>query len=302
LDNLSGAGPRRRGPRTGLAFALIVAVVAVAAAFLWMRAPVAAPEPSTSAPARPGTPRAPSPTPSPAGSGTGSVEIGAPENATVFVDGRRLGSGDQRVDLEPGGHDVRVDQPGHEPFVRQVQVIPGRTVRLQARPDVEAPVLHIDADVPGAQAFVDREFVGRTPVTVRDLLPGEHQINASAEGYEGQARTVVLEPGENEVMVRFKEVRLDESLAVTHKHGLGSCRGRLVATTEGLRYESDNSKDSFSLPLSQLEPLEVDYLKKNLRVKQRGGRTYNFTADEADVLLSFQKAVENARDRLAAGG
>jgi len=37
-------------------------------------------------------------------------------------------------------------------------------------------------------------------------------------------------------------------------------------------------------------------------VKQRGGRTYNFTADEADVLLSFQKAVENARDRLAAGG
>ena len=56
--------------------------------------------------------------------------------------------------------------------------------------------------------------------------------------------------------------------------------------------------DGFSVPFSSLEPLEVDYLKKNLRVKIRGGRKYNFTADSADDLLVFQKAVEAARARL----
>ena len=98
--------------------------------------------------------------------------------------------------------------------------------------------------------------------------------------------------------MRFKEVRLDESLAVKHKHGMGSCEGRLVATTGGLQYETDHDKDGFSIPFASLEPLEVDYLKKNLRVKVRGGRTYNFTAEDADDLLVFQREVEAARERL----
>ena len=69
-------------------------------------------------------------------------------------------------------------------------------------------------------------------------------------------------------MVRFKEVRLDERVDVVHKHGVGSCRGRLVATTAGLRYEAEKAGDSFQAPFSSLEPLQVDYLSRSLRVKQ----------------------------------
>lgn len=65
-----------------------------------------------------------------------------------------------------------------------------------------------------------------------------------------------------------------------------------------MRYETDHDKDGFSTPFSDLEPLEVDYLEKNLRLKLRGGRNYNFTAENADDLLVFQKAVEAARERL----
>jgi hypothetical protein len=42
----------------------------------------------------------------------------------------------------------------------------------------------------------------------------------------------------------------------------------------------------------------VDYLDRNLRVKKKGGKTWNFTADSADALLAFQKAVEKARAKL----
>ena len=71
-----------------------------------------------------------------------------------------------------------------------------------------------------------------------------------------------------------------------------------MATVAGLRYEADKAGDSFQVPFSSLEPLQVDYLNRNLRVKQRGGKTWNFTADSADALLVFQKAVEKARERM----
>ena len=154
------------------------------------------------------------------------------------------------------------------------------------------------ADVAGAQVFLDRKFLGEAPVTVSDVALGEHRVNVSVEGYEMFAEMIEVGPGTNEVDVRFKEVRLDEAIAVKHKHGVGSCRGRLVATTEGLRYETDHKKDGFTAAFPTLEPLEVDYLDKNLRVKVRGGRKYNFTAEDPDDLLVFQQAVEAARARL----
>ncbi len=170
--------------------------------------------------------------------------------------------------------------------------------RREPRPDAATLTLRVDADVPGANVFLDRRFLSTTPVETRELEPGPHRLNVSAEGHEMHAETIELAAGSREVMVRFKEVRLDEQIDVVHKHGVGSCRGRLVATTAGLRYTADKASDSFDAPFSSLEPLRVDYLNRNLRVKQRDGKTWNFTADGADALLTFQKVVEAARKRM----
>ena len=43
---------------------------------------------------------------------------------------------------------------------------------------------------------------------------------------------------------------------------------------------------------------EVIVRFKEVRLEQRGGKTWNFTAESADALLGFQKAVEAARKRL----
>lgn len=170
--------------------------------------------------------------------------------------------------------------------------------RTEPRAEAAATTLRVDADVPGANVFLDRKFLGTTPVETRDFEPGPHRLNVSAEGYEMYGESVVLAAGPNEVVVKFKEVRLDERVDVVHKHGVGSCRGRLVATTASLRFEAEKAGDSFEAPLPSLEPLQVDYLNRSLRVKQKGGKTWNFTADSADALLVFQKAVEKARERM----
>jgi hypothetical protein len=163
--------------------------------------------------------------------------------------------------------------------------------------------LRIDSDVPGAQVFIDRQFVGAAPVTTSEVKPGTHQINVSAPGYDGYAQSIDVSPGPRDIMVRFKEVRLDMKAEVVHKHGIGSCRGTLVATAQGLRYDTTNKSDAFAVPLANLEVLQIDYLEKNLKVKIKGGKQYNFTDPEgnADHLFVFQRDVDKARQRLLKG-
>ena len=161
--------------------------------------------------------------------------------------------------------------------------------------------LMIDSDVPGASVFIDRVYVGTTPVTAKDVAPGSHRLNASVQGYDGLAETVDVEPGEREIMLQFKLVRLDAAIDVVHKHRFGSCKGRLIANPKELRYDTDNKDDAFSTPLLALDEFAIDYLKKNLRIKPRGGKTYNFTDPEgnADRLFVFHRDVQKARERLA---
>ena len=180
----------------------------------------------------------------------------------------------------------------------EARATPRPRPRPEPRPEAAGPTLRVDADVPGANVFLDRKFLGTTPVETRDFAPGPHRLNVSAEGYEMYGETIELSSSSRDVTIRFKEVRLDEKVDVVHKHGVGSCKGRLLATTAGLRFEAGKAGDSFQVPFSSLEPLQLDYLNRGLRVKQKGGKTWNFTADSADTLLVFQKAVESARKRL----
>jgi hypothetical protein len=167
----------------------------------------------------------------------------------------------------------------------------------------EMGTLRIEADVPGAQVFLDRQFIGAAPVTAQNVKPGTHQLNVSAEGFESVAQSIDVAPGSRDIAVKFREVRLDVRLDVVHRHGIGSCRGSLVATPQGIRYETGNRDDQFTSPLLDLDTFQVDYLEKNLRLKLRRGKQFNFTDPEgnADRLFVFHRDVEKARERLRRG-
>jgi hypothetical protein len=158
--------------------------------------------------------------------------------------------------------------------------------------------------VDGAHVFVDRQYVGNTPLVTSDIAPGRHSESVSAEGYDGASESVeVGASGRTDLHMSLKAVRLNASLPVVHKHAIGSCEGTLRADSTGLRYETSNASDRFAMPFGDLEVFTVDYAKKTLRVKRREGRTWNFTtkAATADPLLSFQHEVDRAREKLAAG-
>ena len=193
---------------------------------------------------------------------------------------------------------------------RETEKSPARSTRVTPAARRAAPaapaeppggLLHIDSDVAGAQVFIDRQYVGVTPLTAPNVSPGTHQLNVSAPGYSGIAQSVDVEPGPRDLLFRFKEVRLNASIDVVHKHRLGSCSGRLIATPQGLRYETAEKDDAFSAPLSSLERFDVDYLARTLHVRPARGKQYDFTDPDgnADRLFIFHRDVDAARQRLA---
>lgn len=183
---------------------------------------------------------------------------------------------------------------------------PARPKPAAPEPDPVAPAtgtLIIESDVPDTSVFIDRVFLGTAPVTAANLAPGQHRLNMSAAGYEGIAETIEVAAGTHTLSIKFKEIKLDASIAVVHKHGVGSCAGTLRASPSGLRFDTPNKGDAFTAALTDLETFEVDYLAKNLRVKIRQGKTYTFTDPEgnADRLFVFHRDVEKVRQRLLAG-
>lgn len=197
---------------------------------------------------------------------------------------------------------ARPAEPRRRTPAPKAEVVPEPAPAAPA-PDPDLVTLRVESDVPDAQVFVDRVFVGKTPLTTTEVKAGAHKLNISAPGFEGVARDVNLTPGSNDVTIKLREVRLNASLEVVHKHRMGSCKGRLVATPQGLRYDTTDKDDAFRSELLDLDTFEIDYLDKNLKIKLKGGKQFNFTdpGGKADNLFVFHRDVEKARERLKKG-
>lgn len=200
--------------------------------------------------------------------------------------------------------------PAPKPAAETPRKAPARRAAPSPAPPAEAPAapalasVALDSDVAGALVFIDREYVGTTPLVLDRLQPGPRQFKLSAEGFDGVERSIELVAGDNPVTMRFKEVRLNKRIAVTHDHAMGSCAGTLVATLDGLTYDTTNKNDAFTLPWDRVESMVLDYPNKKLKVKQTGGKDRNFTdkkAANADALFVFQREIETARKKLASG-
>ena len=183
----------------------------------------------------------------------------------------------------------------------------GASSPAPATPKVEAApttgTLVLESDTPETTVFIDRKFLGTAPQTLRDVAPGEHQLIFSPSGQDSIRMTVTVEPGTKTIVARFKELQLDERVEVVHKHSLGSCRGTLKASPNGLTYDTKNTEDVFTVPLTNPDVFAVNYVEKNLKVKLKGGKTYTFAEPDgtAEKLYAFHQAVEKARQRMLQG-
>jgi hypothetical protein len=136
----------------------------------------------------------------------------AEKTAGVWVDGQYLGyvkelTGDKKMLLLPGKHEIIVRQPWYKDYVEQAVLEPGQphTIDLSLSKDGRTPPkdatgeLKIAAAPERAAVFVDQQFAGHVDEfdghgRAMLLTPGQHHVRIALPGYLPFESTIDLRP------------------------------------------------------------------------------------------------------------
>ncbi len=132
-----------------------------------------------------------------------------------------------------------------------------------------------------------------TPATEQPAseIPAQEQPQAPAR------RAAATRPAQNTATASPAAPKLDAHVPVVHKHRFGDCEGTLRAVPGTLTYATAHKDDGFQLAFAEIEAFDLDADKKNLRIRRRGGKTWNFTTrgDATAALLTFHKDASRAK-------
>lgn len=126
---------------------------------------------------------------------TGSIRVNTNVRlARVYVDGSYKGLSPLTVDgLRPGTHTVTVTHDGLLDETRYVTVSAGYETTCNI--DFKLSDLKvITSNVTGASVYLDNTYKGKTPLTITDIFPGNHNLRIEKQHYETIRETVTLEP------------------------------------------------------------------------------------------------------------
>jgi hypothetical protein len=125
-----------------------------------------------------------------------------PAGADVSLDGSFRGQSPLEIpDAAYGEHILRVEKAGFEPSTRAVTV--GRdevTVSANLSEKVAPAELSVTSEPSGASVRIGGAAAGWTPVVLKDLPPGVHQLVIRKEGYEAHRQSITLEAGRSAVI------------------------------------------------------------------------------------------------------
>jgi hypothetical protein len=126
-----------------------------------------------------------------------SLEVGStPGNSSVSVDGQYLGKTPYATDsLGPGTHTITVSRFGYAPYTTSASLVNGTITVINATLPAEPESLVITTVPAGAAISVDGENAGISPATIPNLVPGNHTVNLTKDGYIASVQQVTIMPG-----------------------------------------------------------------------------------------------------------
>ena len=125
------------------------------------------------------------------------VIISDPADSSVVVNGDYKGKTPLTVgNLYPGAYTINVTKFGFMPYTTAVQLTEGAEATVTAYLPPERGTLMVNTTPEGAQVLLDGAVAGIAPVTLINVLPGEHNLTVTKEGYVPVQQQVSLEAGQ----------------------------------------------------------------------------------------------------------
>ncbi|WP_045119096.1 PEGA domain-containing protein [Haliangium ochraceum] len=131
---------------------------------------------------------------------TALVKVVSPvPEATIFIDGERIGNAPQEKEIAAGEHFVVVTKPGYKKFEDKIEVEVGQVITVTAELSA-AGALRVLSTPPGADVLVDGEVLGQTPFNKDDIDVGEHVVTVRALDFYDHEQNVNIEGGQRTIV------------------------------------------------------------------------------------------------------
>lgn len=129
--------------------------------------------------------------------GGGNVEFAVkPGGAKVVVDDIEVGVAPIRLNtVPPGDHRYRITKEGYEPLEGVFTLVKGGNPLISATLESSQGRFSIVSTPPGAVVYLDGKSVGNTPLYLRDIPPGEHNVALYLAGHTLISRKVDTSDG-----------------------------------------------------------------------------------------------------------
>jgi len=140
-------------------------------------------------------------------SNTGWIAVSSqPAGANIYLDGNYQGrteSGESFdiSDVAPGAHSISLVLNGYQDYSGTVMVSAGQTAQVSVtltpskQPGTNGNVV-ISSTPSGADAYLDNQYKGITPLTLTAVPPGTHTVTLKINGYADWSGTVQVNAGQ----------------------------------------------------------------------------------------------------------
>jgi len=173
------------------------------------------------------------------GSRTGNIYAAStPSGADLFIDGIYYGTTPRIVrNVPPGLRTIRLSLDGYRDYEQKVTVKPLGIVSLSGiRLVKEGPAtgsLRVQSFPKWAEVYMDSTLVGSTPLTLTNVVVGQHQITVKKAGYGDFTTTVTIRDSQFPTLVLAV---LQRSMGAVGVEGLaGGEAGTLASEISGLQ-------------------------------------------------------------------
>lgn len=124
------------------------------------------------------------------------VVTSRPEGAAVTIDDRHHGVTPVTVRLSPGAHVLQVRAGSAEPRVIPLAIRAGTQTAqyVEMQGVATTGILEVRSEPSKARVSIDGRERGSTPLTLRDITPGDYQVVLERSGWKS-TQTVRIEPG-----------------------------------------------------------------------------------------------------------
>jgi NOL1/NOP2/fmu family ribosome biogenesis protein len=129
--------------------------------------------------------------------------VSQPTDAELHVNDQKHQNTPAEIrDLAPGVYKIRIEKPGFDPYLSEIDVLPGRTVDVNATLDSNTGGIDLIANPPGVTIYLNGNKIGVSEPSedpsianvfeIRDLSTGNHTVMLAHKRAEPPQTTIVV--------------------------------------------------------------------------------------------------------------